>query len=1160
MSDVSSFDDLKLWTPTPTQLPPAWEGLAYELALHKSSPQRYGLKVRFNAQRVGDLLCSWGLPWQVVMAGYLWASDEKQIRRARLQDADLVLSHIIQANRYLRAIEREDLPLLLAPPYDDLGGLLIAVATCYQELVTIQQLSHNYPHTGKLWMYIESVGRTLLNVTKLLGMWQFKREVEDVIEQLRSPYKFAEMKEEHESLLEQDSAMLEDIRKILTASYQRATGGQITVRWTECGIAGMKRRQQDAHTTITSPKTKLTGFDLVTFNIAVPTVKECYDAFGVLSQLGYIQDRVTDHITNPKPNGCSHIAFGLILKPQGLYTQELDWSAVDKYVCQLGIATYLMQAILEYGCLHPSCYQLYTNHSQKGKMESPSLAQLWYRGEGKVHYAIQDYLMSKSHIHPNAHAPIVVYDKNRRSVALPKGATALDLAFTLDSLTGEHAVAAIINNRMAPLHRELEAGDIIEIITVRRSQTDEYSFGETTTSIAHNEIKKSLNRASVSHKGRDLLYQELERYRYELTQDELDQELDILLKGHDLGAQQVYLEKLGQTGAPPYSIHWAAQHIIQQITERNEPLAADRDRSRWIPVTDMPSMTDKRLFRRSRLCNLCQPTYPRDMKIMGRLRKRKGELIVHKESCPHLTEHADGYKPVLLPMSWQIRPPTFKVAFIITAMDRIGLLLDITRYLHQYQCNLLSIHAKVILRSREVLIRFVAEVHDNKEILDIHKKLSRIENVMKVEFDPAATTSAAHEHLARPREQDGVLTENAITESTFKEAVATPYPRKYMLDNPFDISRPATGRMFFGRSEETEKLERELCEEEHGKALILYGPRRSGKSSLCKHFIERRVRLPFWGVLFSLQNFTRHNEEAILRYLSDAVSREFEKQLALPAPDWQSYKDSDPQVRFHRLLRECIAQVPNTRLILALDELGGTLESYEQKILDYRFFTYWKELMNEVHQLSLILALPTSSHKTLTSHEFVNAFSFADNLPVAFLDTESAQQLLVDPLQERNIGIFPGTLALAIKLTGRNPYYMTLLGQHLIHLLNREPNKEQITDEDIRMVVEQIIMSSSSQNFDFLEKELQDEDELRALEAIVELTRYPGQSKVQLKRIAAWLKQPDFITRRHLDRLRSGLILQENGPASNPYYTFNIELVHHWLTRNRSFFSSKIHM
>jgi len=37
--------------------------------------------------------------------------------------------------------------------------------------------------------------------------------------------------------------------------------------------------------------------------------------------------------------------------------------------------------------------------------------------------------------------------------------------------------------------------------------------------------------------------------------------------------------------------------------------------------------------------------------------------------------------------------------------------------------------------------------------------------------------------------------------------------------------------------------------------------------------------------------------------------------------------------------------------------------------------------------------------------------------------------------------------------------------------------------------------------------------------------------------------------------LRNGLILQENGPASNPYYSFTIELVRRWLTHNHWFFS-----
>jgi hypothetical protein len=175
---------------------------------------------------------------------------------------------------------------------------------------------------------------------------------------------------------------------------------------------------------------------------------------------------------------------------------------------------------------------------------------------------------------------------------------------------------------------------------------------------------------------------------------------------------------------------------------------------------------------------------------------------------------------------------------------------------------------------------------------------------------------------------------------------------------------------------------------------------------------------------------------------------------------------------------------------------------------------------------------------------------------VIFLDTKSAEQLLIDPLRDQNVEIYPNTVALAIKLTGGNPYFMTLIGQQLIHHLNQETDKQLITDEDLRLVVEHLIEAGFNQNFVYLIRELQDNKELRILEAIVELTARSNQSKVQLKKIASWLNLSVSAARQHLERLRNGLILQENGPFSNPYYSFTIELVRRWLTHNHWFFLS----
>jgi len=289
--------------------------------------------------------------------------------------------------------------------------------------------------------------------------------------------------------------------------------------------------------------------------------------------------------------------------------------------------------------------------------------------------------------------------------------------------------------------------------------------------------------------------------------------------------------------------------------------------------------------------------------------------------------------------------------------------------------------------------------------------------------------------------------------------------------------------------------------------------------------------------------------------MADKIGEEFHEQFQQSVPSWNDFNDTDPLVRFKRVIQYCLAQIKGSRLILALDEFGGAIEAYENNVLSPRFFTFWKELISENPQMSLILSLPTNAHTILNTKKFGNAFTFAELLQVMFLDTKSAEQLLIDPLRDQNIEVYPNTVALAVKLTGGNPYFMTLIGQQLIHHLNEETDKQLITDEDLRLVVDHMIEADFSPNFLYLKKEFQEDEEIRILESMVELTMRSDQSKIQLKKIAAHLNLPNSLTRQHLERLRNGLILQENGSASNPYYSFTIELVRRWLAHNHWFFS-----
>ena len=509
--------------------------------------------------------------------------------------------------------------------------------------------------------------------------------------------------------------------------------------------------------------------------------------------------------------------------------------------------------------------------------------------------------------------------------------------------------------------------------------------------------------------------------------------------------------------------------------------------------------TSKKFIYRQRLCNFCQPTYPRDMKIMGRLRKRSGELVVHKAACPHLIDRTKAQQSVLLPMTWQLQPPAFRVTFFLTAQDRSGLILDLARQLRRHRCDLLSINAEAVFKFRDARMHFTIEAYSDKEVLDIWQELLKIENVMDIEINAAATAASIRDRLQKLRKQQSLHLTKTRIDLDWEELMSTLQPRNPKLRNPFDISRPARAKMFFGRSSETTTMQRELCEGEQGKALILYGPRRSGKSSIIKNFLERQVRSPHWGVLFSLQNFTQQSEEIILMQMADRICEEFCEQLEQPTADWNKYFDNDPLVRFKRVVQECLAQIHGSRLVLALDQFGGAIDAYDNNFLAPQFFTFWKEMMDEIPQLSLILALPTNAHILLNSNRFGNAFSFAESLQVIFLDTKSAEQLLIDPLRDQNIEIYPNTVALAVKLTGGNPYFMTLIGQQLIHQLNEETDKQLITDEDLRLVVDHMLETDFSPNFVYLKRELQKNEEPLILEGMVELSTAQINQKCSLK-------------------------------------------------------------
>ncbi len=907
MSDVQLA--LTPWKPDLTPLPQEWIDLITTLEHRMIGMQHeYILGVRLDARGVGELLRSWGLPLHVVVAGFLQEYDRAFLLNQALPGMNEVVDHINEANRNKNYIEDENLPPLLTPPYKDLGALLIAIATYFQALKTLRQHFEKPSKARATPKQIERVGNSLLNVVKRLGMWYFKREVEDLTEQLRNPMLFNKNQSEYDAYLRASmKPYLNETRRFLENACRAMTGLPLTLIYEKCGVSGLKRRLQDAHTTLTSLKSELTGFDLVTFDVIAPTVQDCYTTFGALSQLGHIQDRVTDHIANPKQNGYSQIALGLILDTQSPHVQRFKIPFEQARVCQLQIATHPMQAVTNYGCLYPACYQRYAKEYYKHyAKDAAAIEHFWPGSEGNVFAVIEQSVLEEMPAR-DAKAPIVVFDKNRTSVVLPVNATVLDFAFAMDSEMGNSAVEAIVNNRKAPLYRSLQAGDIVEIRTSRQTQADYYWLeeGYVRTPKAKRIIKKAISRKNLEQHGYELIRDNLRRYHFALPLTEFDEQLHLLLNRFQLGTRHEYLERLEKEEESHYTSDWAAQEIMKQVGEGNTG-SASQGTIVWIPVIDTPIMQHIKGTYRQRVCGLCRPAYPGDTSIVGRLRKGGRELVVHRETCSHLVDRHPGQHSQLIPMTWQMQTP-FRVAFFVKVQDRGGLVLDLVRLLRRHTCYLRSIQAEASSPRADVgFIFFTIEVYSDRELLDIWNALEKIDNFNEVQIDRATTSGPVADRLENLHEQGISRISKTIIEFDWEELVNMLPTRASILMNPFNISRPAGGNMFFGRSEEIKIMQRELCDAKEGRALVLYGPRRSGKSSLCKQLIERYMHAPSWGVLYSLQNARKQSEATILMQLAERIGEVFQENFQRAAPSWNDYRDSDPQARFKRFLRKCI--------------------------------------------------------------------------------------------------------------------------------------------------------------------------------------------------------------------------------------------------------------
>ena len=460
-------------------------------------------------------------------------------------------------------------------------------------------------------------------------------------------------------------------------------------------------------------------YDLVGIRVLVNEVRDCYAVLGAIhARWNPVPGRFKDYIAMPK--------FNLY---QSLHTTVMG---PDGRPVEIQIRTFDMHQRAEYGVAAHWKYK--EQVSKTAGTADEDMAWLKHLTDWQAETQDPSEFLDSLRFEIGA-KEVYVFTPKGKVVGLPGGATPVDFAYTVHTEVGHRTMGAKVNGRLVPLETTLLSGDVVEIFTSKSPDAgpsqDWLNFVRSPRARAKIKQWFAVGRREESiETGKEMLAKAMRKQNLPLQRL---MSADELVK---LAGELRYPDVAGLYAAIGDN-HISAQSVVEKLTsalsvEDNEdavfelpptPRSVNRLRS-----SDSGILVKGDSDVLVKLARCCTPV-PGD-KILGFVTRGTG-VSVHRIDCKNVGQLR--LEPErLMEVSWA---PTSKSLFLvqiqIEALDRSGLLSDVTRVLSEHHVNILS--ASVSTRSdRVALSRFVFEMGDAALLEHLLNAVRRIEAVYDV--------------------------------------------------------------------------------------------------------------------------------------------------------------------------------------------------------------------------------------------------------------------------------------------------------------------------------------------------------------------------------------------------------------------------------------------
>ena len=460
-------------------------------------------------------------------------------------------------------------------------------------------------------------------------------------------------------------------------------------------------------------------YDLVGIRVLVASVRDCYAVLGAIhARWNPVPGRFKDYIAMPKFNLYQSL-HTTVIGPSGraveiqIRTSEMDQRA------QFGVAAHWMYK--EQSGKSQATTQddlLWLKHLSDWQAET--------KDPGEFLDALRFEIGAKE---------VYVFTPKGKVVGLPTGATAVDFAYAVHTEVGHKTIGAKVNGRITPLDSLLSSGDVVEVLTSK-------SVDASPSKDWLNFVASPRARAKIKHHfSQERREDAIEAGKDQLTKTmrKLGLPLQQLMSADSLGkiVGELGLQDMSALFASIGEGQLSAQSVIDRLIV---PEASDDENEGEFELPTAPKSFRKVATGDSgvlvkgdadvmvKLARCCTPV-PGDA-IMGFVTRGSG-VSVHRVDC----KNADALRletERLLEVTWA---PSSKRLFLVQiqveALDRSGLLSDVTRVLSEHHVNILS--ASVSTRTdRIALSRFVFEMGDPAALDHLLAAVRRIEAVYDV--------------------------------------------------------------------------------------------------------------------------------------------------------------------------------------------------------------------------------------------------------------------------------------------------------------------------------------------------------------------------------------------------------------------------------------------